>query len=331
MGKIGIIGMGAFGTALALTATRNENNVLCWARDPKVIDDINNNHLNRKYLPEISLPDNIKAIKNISEIFDFSDTILLTTTAQATRDTLKTIKPYLKKETIIVFCAKGIEAASGKLLSEIASEEIPETTIAVLSGPGFAIDIAEKRFVSVTIGCKEKEIAQKLTQLLGTPYFRPYMTTDIIAPQIGGSVKNVIAIASGIVEGATFGDGARAALITRGLSEIARLSKALGGDLQTIMGMCGLGDLVMTASCSQSRNFSFGYKIGTCGSATKPLEENTCTVEGIHTAQALVKRAKELNIEMPICEMVYRILFEGISLKEAMEKLLARSYKEEGI
>lgn len=331
MGKIGIIGMGAFGTALALTATRAETDVLCWARDNNVIDDINNNRLNQKYLPNIILPANIKATENISEIFDFSNIILLTTTAQATRETLKTIKPFLKKETIIVFCAKGIEAASGKLLSEIAAEEIPETTIAVLSGPGFAVDIAEKRFVSVTIGCKEKEIAKKLTQLLGTPYFRPYITTDIIAPQIGGSIKNVIAIASGIVEGASFGDGARAALITRGLSEIARLTKAIGGDIPTIMGMCGLGDLVMTASCSQSRNFSFGYKIGACGSAEKPLKENTCTVEGIYTAQAVVKRAKELNIEMPICEMVNRILFTGISLKDAMAELLARSYKEEGI
>ena len=331
MEKIGIIGMGAFGTALALTTTRAGNEVLCWARDTTVIDEINKNHLNSKYLPDITLPDSIKATKNIAEIFDFADTILLTIPAQATRDTLKTIKPYLKKEKILVFCAKGLEASTGKLLSEIAQEETPNATIAILSGPGFAIDIALKKFVSVTIACSNKDIAQKLTQQLGTPYFRPYMTTDILAPQIGGSTKNVIAIASGIVEGATFGDGARAALITRGLSEMARLSKALGGDLPTIMGMCGLGDLVMTASCTQSRNFSFGYKIGICGSAEKPLKENTNTVEGIHTAQAIVKRAKELNIEMPICEMVYRVLYQGISLKEAMQQLLSRPYKAEGV
>jgi len=331
MANVGIIGTGVFGTALALTATRAQNDVLCWDRTKEIVDSINQHHTNKLSLPEISLPNQIKATTNLKEIFDFTDTVLLTTTAQATREILKKIKPYIKKETILVFCAKGIEANSGKLLSEIAAEEIPETTIAVLSGPGFATDIAQKKFVSVTIGCQEKEIARKLTEIIGTPYFRPYMTSDIIAPQIGGSVKNVIAIASGIVEGATFGDGARAALITRGLSEMARFSKALGGDLQTIMGMCGLGDLVMTASCTQSRNFSFGKEIGICGSAEKPLKENTRTVEGIYTAQAVVKRAQDLGIEMPICEMVNRILYKGISLKDAMSELLARSYKTEGI
>ncbi len=331
MNKIGIIGTGVFGTALALTATRAGNKVLCWDRKKEVIDSINNTNTNNLYLPLVTLPEEIRATSNLSEVFDFAETILLATSAQSTREVLRFIKPYIKKNTIIVFCAKGIEQNTGKMLSEIAAEEIPQTTIAVLSGPGFAVDIAQRKFVSVTIGCKDKEIAQNLIQTLGTPYFRPYMTTDIISPQIGGSVKNVIAIASGIVEGASFGDGARAALITRGLSEIARLSKALGGDLQTIMGMCGLGDLVMTASCAQSRNFSFGKEIGKCGSAEKPLRENTRTVEGISTAKAVVKRAKDLNIEMPICEMVNRILSNDISLKDAMKELLARSYKKEGI
>ena len=167
--------------------------------------------------------------------------------------------------------------------------------------------------------------------MLGTQYFRPYLTTDMISPQIGGSVKNVIAIASGVVEGAAYGDGARAALITRGFHEMARLSKALGGELQTMMGMCGLGDLVLTASCSQSRNFSFGYEIGVCGKADKLIEENTRTVEGIYTAKAVVKRAKELGIEMPICEVVNRVLFDGVSLNDAMKELLSRPYKGEGI
>ena len=331
MGKIGIIGTGVFGTALALTAHRAGNEILCWARNPEVINDINTSHINKQYLPQTPLPESIKATTELADVFNFANIILLTTSAQATREILKKIKPHLKKETIIVFCAKGIESSSGKLLSEIAAEEIPNTTIAILSGPGFANDIAQKRFVSVTIASPQKEIAEQLTEALGTPYFRPYRTTDIIAPQIGGSVKNVIAIASGIVEGASIGDGARAALITRGLSEIARLSKALGGDLQTIMGMCGLGDLVMTASCSQSRNFSFGKEIGIHGSAEKPLKENKQTVEGIYTTKAVVKRAKDLGIEMPICEAVNRILYNGTSLKDGLNELLSRPYKPEGI
>ena len=331
MKKIGIIGTGIYGTALALTATRAQNEVLCWARKPEIIADINTNHRNQAYLPNVSLPETIKGTNNLAEVFDFSDIILLTTSAQSTREILKIAKPYIKKETKLVLCAKGIEENTGKLLSEIANEELPNTNIAILTGPGFANDIAQKKFVSVTIASSKKEIAEEITQSLGTPYYRPYMTTDIISPQVGGSIKNVIAIASGIVEGAHLGDGARAALITRGIMEITRFAKALGGNTQTLMGMCGLGDLVMTASCIQSRNFSFGCQIGIYGSAEKPLKENTHTVEGLSTTRAVVKRARELNIEMPICETVNRILYHGVSLEDALKELLSRPYKAEGI
>ncbi len=330
MNKIGVIGTGIWGTALALTASRAGNDVLCWARRQEIVDSINHSHVNRTYLPDIPLPDTIKATNNIKDIFDFAKIILLTVSAQYTRETLKLIKPYVQKDTVIVICAKGIEADSGKMLSQVAREEIPDTTIAILSGPGFAIDVAERRIASVTIACEKEEIASKITDMLGTQFFRPYYTTDIISPQIGGSVKNVIAIASGIVEGAHFGDGARATLITRGFHEMSKLAKALGGELTTITGMCGLGDLVMTASCSQSRNFSFGYEIGVNGEAESVIRANTRTVEGLHTTRAVVKIAKELGIEMPICEMVNRLLFEGISLNDAMIKLLSRPYKEEG-
>ena len=330
MGKIGVIGAGIYGTALALTAARADNKVLCWARNRDIIASINNEHINQKYLPNTVLPSEIMASESLANVFEFSDVILLTTSAQSTREVIKKTKTYMKSNTILVLCAKGIEQESGKILSEIAQDEIPDTEIAILTGPGFAQDIAKKKFVSVTIAAKKTETAAKLTNLLGTPYYRPYMTTDIISPQIGGSVKNVIAIASGIVEGAALGEGARAALITRGIAEMSRFSKALGGEIQTIMGMCGLGDLVMSAGCAQSRNFSFGRQIGIYGSADKPLKENTQTVEGIYTARAVVKRARELNVEMPICETVNRILYEGVSLQEAIKELLARPYKSEG-
>lgn len=330
MKRISIVGTGIWGTALALTAARAGNEVLCWAREQDVVDDINQKHINKKYLPDVPLPDTLKSTTNLADIFSFSDIILLATSAQWTRTTLKLMKQFVKKNTIIVLCAKGIEVETGKMLSEVTQEEIPGVTIAILSGPGFAIDVAQQKLTSVTIACAKDGVAAELTSMLGTTYFRPYLTTDIISPQIGGSVKNVIAIASGVVEGAAFGDGARAALITRGLSEMVRLSKALGGTVPTMMGMCGLGDLVLTASCAQSRNFSFGYEVGVQGKAQNALAENTRTVEGIHTAQAVMKRAGELGIEMPICEMVNKVLFEGISLKDAMEELMARPYKEEG-
>lgn len=330
MKKIGIIGTGIFGTALALTAARAGNKVLCWDRKQDVVDSINQKHTNPKCLPGIPLPDAITADSEIAAVFEFSDVILLAASAQATRPVLQLMKPFVKKENIIVLCAKGIEAGTGKILTEITREEIPDATIAVLSGPGFAVDIAKQKLASVTIACDKDGVAARLTEMLATPYFRPYTTTDMISPQIGGSVKNVIAIASGIVEGAGFGDGARAALITRGLNEMTRLSKALGGTLATMMGMSGLGDLVLTASCSQSRNFSFGYEVGICGRAQKLIEENTRTVEGIFTAKAVVKRAREAGIEMPICEMMNKVLFEDFPIRTAMEELMKRPYKEEG-
>ena len=330
MQKIGIIGSGIFGTALAITASRAGNKVLCWDRNSEIIDEINQKHINKKYLPNIPLSDSILATTEISEIFAFADIILITVSAQATREIFQKIKPYITQEKIIVLCAKGIEAQSGKLLSEIAQEEIKEATIAILSGPGFAVDIAQNRLTSVTIACNQEGIAEKLSQYLGTPYFRPYTSHDMISPQIGGAIKNVIAIASGIIDGAKLGDGARAALITRGLAEMLRLSKAMGGHSKTMMGMCGLGDLVLTANSSQSRNYSFGYQIGIDGSAEKALKENTRTVEGILTTSAVIKLAKKLNVEMPICQTVNNILFNHMFISEAIKELMSRPYKEEG-
>jgi len=328
--KIGVVGSGIWGTALAITAERAGNSVLCWARDGNVVKDINENHKNSKYLGDVILSDNIKATSVLGEVFLFADVVLLTVSAQHTREIMKKIKPYIRPSNVVVICAKGIEADSGQMLSEIAEEELGDVDIAILSGPGFARDVVDKKFVSVTIGAKKEKVAKMVAEMIGTPYFRPYMTTDIISVQIGGSVKNVIAIASGIVEGAQFGDGARAALITRGFHEMAKLTEKLGGSLTTLKGMCGLGDLVMTASCLQSRNFSFGVEIGKCGSAIELIKENTKTVEGVYTTRAVVKRAKELGIEMPISEVMEKILFDGISLKDGMSELLARPYKIEG-
>ena len=331
MKRIGVVGTGIWGTGLAVTAARAGNDVLCWARESEVVDGINQKHVNRMYMPDVPLPDTIRATGNIADIFEFAEVVLLTASAQWTRATLELMKPHVRPETIIVLCAKGIEVKTGKMLSEVALEEIPSARLAVLSGPGFAVDVAQNKLTSVTIASAEEGVAARLADMLGTPYFRPYLSTDIISPQVGGSVKNVIAIASGVIEGADLGIGARAALITRGFAEMARLSEALGGNPRTMMGMSGIGDLVLTSCSAQSRNFSFGYEIGVNGHAAKLIEENTRTVEGLYTARAVLKRAHELGIEMPICEMVNRVLFEGISIREAMQELMSRPYKEEGI
>ena len=328
--KVGVIGAGAWGTALAITAYRANNTVRLWAREENVVAQINADHQNI-FLPDVILPPEIVATTDLQSLIEWADVVLLVSPAQFTRSMLETIKPFWRPEIPLVLCAKGIEAESGKLLSEVANEEIPHVQLVVLSGPGFAVEIAKCKMASVTIAGTKESQALQVRDALATPYFRPYTTTDIISPQIGGSVKNVIAIASGVIEGAGFGDSARAALITRGLHEMGVLSRALHGLPETMMGMSGLGDLVLTANCMQSRNFNFGYEIGVNGHAQDIIKNNTKTVEGIATAKAVIKRAHAVSIEMPICETVNKVLFENFPLDLAMKELLQRPFRTEGL
>ncbi len=328
--KIALIGAGVWGTALSLAASRSGCEVLVWAREGDVVNDINEKHCNTRFLPNKILPDTIKATSQIQDLFEFSDDILLTVSAQYTRSVLQSVKPFIKPCTTIILCAKGIENPTGKMLSEILKEELPDTKFAVLSGPGFAIEVADEKPTATTIAAENITLAHRLSEKLFSKHFRPYATDDIISPQIGGSVKNVLAIASGIVEGCQLGDNARAALLTRGINEMIRLARALGGHSRVMMGMCGLGDLVLTASCHQSRNFSFGYELGQTKNASKMLEENNKTVEGIFTSAAVIERAKSVGLELPICETIYDVLYNNIGIDEAMELLLTRPLKDEG-
>ena len=329
MKKIGLIGAGIWGTSLALTAARAGCEVLLWAREEEIIRSVNNDHVNTMYLPDITLPATIKATSELKEVFDFAENILLVVSAQYTRDVLEKMKPFIKSDTRLILCSKGIEFKTGCLLSEVVEQTCPGTKVAVLSGPGFAKEVALMKPTATTIACEQEHCAEDLAAMIGTKYFRPYTTTDIISPQIGGSVKNVIALAAGIIEGAGLGDNARAALITRGLNEMTRLSKKMGGHLRTMMGMCGLGDLILTANCTQSRNFSFGYEVGRMGNASSLIESNTKTVEGILTAPAVIKRASQLDIDMPICQIVNQILFDDMPIADAMDDLLSRPVKDE--
>ena len=330
MKKIGLIGAGIWGTGLALTAARAGCEVLAWAREEEVVFGINHQHSNTLFLPDIPLPDTIKATENIEEVLNFADNILMVVSAQYTRSVMEQIKGLIRPENRLILCAKGIELNTGYLLSEVVEQVRPNTKIAVLSGPGFAHEVALMKPTATTLACEEEHCAAALAEMIGTKFFRPYTTTDIIAPQIGGSVKNVIALATGAIEGAGLGDNARAAVICRGLNEMTRLAKALGGHMRTMMGMSGLGDLVLTATATQSRNFSFGYEVGRLGHAKSLIDSNTRTVEGILTAPAVLKRATELDIEMPICETVNNVLFKDVPLKDAMDDLLSRPFKDEG-
>lgn len=329
MAKIGVVGAGAWGTALAMTAARANNDVLIWAREADLVHEMNTAHTNSLYLPSAALPDTVRATDDIKQLLDFADAILLVAPAQYTRATLAQMKPDLKKGVPLVLCAKGLELSTGLLLTEVAEEVVPDATLAVLSGPGFAAEVAKGNPTAVTIGSEVPGVAEHLAQLLGSKCFRPYFCDDIIAPEVCGALKNVVAIAAGISEGCGYGDNGRAALITRGLNEMARFAKALGGHKTTVLGLSGVGDLVLTACSTQSRNYSFGLAVGQSGSAAEILASSTTTTEGVPTAAAVMKRAREMNLDMPITAAVNAIIYQGLSVGDILAEMLARPFKSE--
>lgn len=326
MAKIGVIGGGAWGTAQAQAFASAERDVLLWAREPEVVDSINNAHENRLFLQGIKLSPALKATNDLSAIAT-RDILLLVTPAQHLRSTLKTMKPDLKSGSILVICSKGIELESGKLLSEACEEITPENPYAILTGPTFASEIARGLPCAVTIAIKNKEAAKILQTALATQKFRPYFTDDIIGTQLGGALKNVIAIASGVVHGKGLGESARAAIMTRGVAEIAELAAAMGARRETLLDMCGIGDLMLTASSMQSRNFSLGAALGEGRSMDEILKNRNAVTEGVHTAESALALAKKYNVTMPITETVNRCLKGELSIDQAIIDLMARPVK----
>ena len=255
--------------------------------------------------------------------------MLLTVPAQFLRAVCKQLSSIWKQSLPAVVCAKGIEQKTGALMSEMLAETLPQAPLALLSGPTFAEEVALEKPTLVTLACADEKLGKKLVETLGTSTFRPYYTPDVVSVQIGGAVKNVMAIAAGIVAGKKLGDNARAALITRGLAEISRLAVALGGNPQTLMGLAGLGDLVLTANSTQSRNFTVGLELGK-GRALKDILAGKNTVaEGVFTASAVLERAATAGVEMPICEGLSHIMNDGATVDDVIATLLARPFKAE--
>ncbi|MGB0719222.1 MAG: NAD(P)H-dependent glycerol-3-phosphate dehydrogenase [Bdellovibrionales bacterium] len=326
--KISIIGAGAWGTALAQVLAVGGRDVLIWAREPEVVAAINVNHENATFLPSIPLDTSLKATENILEAAS-RDIILIVTPAQHVRTTLETIKDALTKDSVIVLCSKGIELQSGKLLSTIAKEVIPDTPTAFLTGPTFAREIASNHPGAVTIGIEDADLGKTLQDALGTDTFRPYVSDDITGVQLGAAIKNVIAIACGIVTGRKFGESARAALLTRGVAEIARLGVAMGAKKETLLGMCGIGDLMLTCSSMQSRNFSLGVALGEGQSMEDILSKRNAVTEGVHTAASTLELAKRHAVDMPITEAVYNCLNKNVTIEEAITDMLNRPFRYE--
>lgn len=329
MEKISVLGAGAWGTALAQIAASNGRKVTLWAREEELIESIRRKRENPLYLSGVSLHENITPTHNPQTALAGADAVLLVVPAQYLRPFCQTVKTFWREGLPAVICAKGIEQKTGNLLTEMLDEELPQAPAAVLSGPTFAEEAALGKPTALTLACKNERLGRELVETLGTQTFRPYYSPDIISVQIGGAVKNVMAIAAGIVEGRKLGDNARAALITRGLAEISRLAAALGGNPQTLMGLSGLGDLVLTANSTQSRNFSVGIELGKDRTLADILAEKRTVAEGVFTASAVLARAGRLGVEMPICEGLNRIMTENASVDSVIQSLFARPFKRE--
>lgn len=322
--RIGVIGAGAWGTALAQVSAAGGEPVLLWAREPEVLDAVNGAHENSLFLPGVPLSPSIRATGNIAELAGL-DALLVVTPAQH----LRAILGGLPKLAIpLVLCAKGIEAVTCALMSEAAADVQPSAAIAVLSGPTFAHEVAAGLPTAITLACEDEATGEALAQRLARPTFRPYASSDVVGAEIGGAVKNVLAIACGVVEGRRLGQNARAALISRGFAEMSRFGLARGARAETLGGLSGLGDLVLTCSSTSSRNFSLGKAIGEGGDAKALLADRRTVAEGAYTAPVLAEAARKAGIDMPITAGVCALL-EGAPADEVVNALLARPLRRE--
>jgi glycerol-3-phosphate dehydrogenase (NAD(P)+) len=325
---IGVIGAGAWGTALAAAAAIAGRTVTVWAREAEVLDSINSRHENALFLAGVNLPDAVTATGDLPAATQ-ADALLIGAPAQHLRATLAQLRPHLRASTPLVLCAKGIERESGKLMTEVLIEATPDCVPAILSGPSFARDVARNLPTAVTIAAADIETAQNLQQAFGHMTFRPYASDDLIGVALGGAAKNVYAIACGIVAGMGLGESARAALLSRSFAELTRLGEAMGARSETLMGLSGLGDLVLTATSASSRNYAFGLDVGRAKPRDELFAAGRPLAEGVATAPALVARAKRHKIELPIAETTAEILSGAISLDAAIPRLMSRPLKME--
>ena len=326
----GVIGAGAWGTALAQVCARAGLAVTLQAREAEVIDSIAARRVNEAFLPGVELDPAIRATSDMAELAG-CDLILAVPPAQHMRATLAAFAPHARPEVPIVLCSKGIERGSLKLMTDVLSETLPEATAAVLSGPSFAAEVARGLPSAVTLACADGALGEALLNTLSAPAFRPYLATDLIGAEAGGALKNVLAIACGIVEGRQLGRSAHAAVITRGFAEMTRLAVALGGEAETVAGLCGLGDLVLTCSSPQSRNMSLGLALGQGQTVEQALAGKRSVAEGYESAPAVRELAARLGVEIPISEGVAALLAGEIDVDGLIDGLLSRPLKAERV
>lgn len=328
--NIGIIGAGAWGTAIAQAVSNAGRDVTLWSYEADVATAINNERVNTTYLPDVLLNDKITAVTDMEQALK-CDAVLIVTPAQPMGKTLEPFANKIDPQTPLLICSKGIEIASGRLLSQVLSGIFPDNPMGVMYGPTFAIETAKGLPTALTLAMptRHEQIGYDLCETMSTSTFRLYLGDDIVGAQVGAALKNVIAIACGISTGRQLGDNARAAIITRGLVEIKRLGIALGADGTTFSGLSGVGDLVLTCNAMQSRNFSLGVKIGEGQPLSEILGSRSSISEGVHTAEAVVRLADQLKIDMPICRAVNETLSGRQEIEYAIKGLLERPVKSE--
>ncbi len=327
--RVSVIGGGAWGTALAVVARRAGRDVTLWALEPEVVAAVNGQHRNPLYLPDVTLDPAITATGDMTAAAASADLLLLVPPAQHLRQVCRTLASHIKPNTPVVICAKGIERGTSALMTDVVAEILPQAAMMVLSGPTFAGEVARGLPTAITLGTANPELGRTVAAAISSPTFRPYLSDDVVGAEVGGAVKNVLAIGCGMAEGKGLGANARAALLTRGLAEIVRLALARGGKPETLMGLSGLGDLVLTATSIQSRNYSLGVALGKGQTLDEILGARRSVTEGVTTAEAVVTLAGLLKVDMPICTAINRVLNHGASIDDMLKGLLERPLRDE--
>lgn len=329
MNRVSVLGAGSWGTALAILLANNGHEVTLWSVLEAEVEMLTTHREQVDKLPGVKLPENITITMNLEEACNNKDLLVFAVASPYVRSTAKLVAPYVKDNQIIVNVAKGIEESTLSTLSDILNEEIPNADIAVLSGPSHAEEVSRGIPTTCVVGAESKDTAHFIQDIFMSDKFRVYTSPDIIGIELGGSLKNVIALAAGIADGLGFGDNTKAALMTRGIAEMSRLGITMGGKMETFAGLSGVGDLIVTCTSKHSRNRSAGYLIGTGKTMEEAMEEVHQVVEGVYSAKAALSLAKKYNIEMPIVEQINLVLFENKSAKDAVDDLLLRDKRRE--
>lgn len=329
MAAITVFGAGSWGTALAILFAHNGHQVTLWGREAKVIEDAKRTRSNNRYLPGIIFPENLNLESDFARAAEKLENVVLAIPSAGLRQILVRLKPFLVN-TNLLLASKGLDPESGALLHDLVTEICPQQkSLAVLAGPSFAKEVAKGLPTAVTIASTHNDLASIFAKLFANKVFRPYTSRDVIGCEIGGVVKNIIAIAVGISDGLGYGSNARAALMTRGLAEMVRLGQIMGGHLETLMGLAGVGDLILTCTDDQSRNRRFGLALGQGLSVEEAQQQIGQVVEGANNASSVYQLALRLQVELPITEQVYRVLQHNISATDAVKSLLSRAMREE--